>query len=155
MEYPAIAPFYANVDTSQSSSASENGSSITLFTCYNPEYLQYASNLVKYAFEDREDFEAAELIVATWKNVGYYQGHTDLLNTFQAVLIVNGEETFVQLIYPSEGLNWLQGENGPLGLPDIRAQAGFIAEDGRFFDLDGSGTSAVSVLICFLIHHQH
>lgn len=48
------------------------------------------------------------------------------------------------MIYPSGGLNWLQGENGPLGLPDIRAQAGFIAEDGRFFDLDGSGTSAVS-----------
>lgn len=57
------------------------------------------------------------------------------------------EETFVQLIYPSDGLNWLQGENGPLGLPDIRAQAGFIAEDGRFFDLDGSGTSAVSFIL--------
>lgn len=50
----------------------------------------------------------------------------------------------MQFLYPSGGLNWLQGENGPLGLPDIRAQAGFVSEDGRYFNLEGSGTENVS-----------
>lgn len=47
-------------------------------------------------------------------------------------------------MYPSNGLNWLQGDQGESGLPDIRAQAGFIAEDGRFFTVTGSGTDNVS-----------
>lgn len=82
-----MAPFYANVDTSYSSP--NNETSISVFTSQDPEHLLYASNLVKYAFEDREDYEAGELIVATWKNVGYYQGHNDLLNTFQVKFLLN------------------------------------------------------------------
>lgn len=81
LEYPAVAPFYANVDTSQTSPYNET--SISIFSSHNPEHLLYASNLVKYTFENREDYEASELIVATWKNVGYFQEHNDLLNTFQ------------------------------------------------------------------------
>lgn len=57
------------------------------------------------------------------------------------------QDTFVQFLYPSGGLNWLQGENGPLGLPDIRAQAGFVSEDGRYFNLENSGTDNVSLYI--------
>ena len=53
----------------------------------------------------------------------------------------------MQFLYPASGLNWLQGENGPLGLPDIRAQAGFVSEDGRYFNLEGSGTENVSIFI--------
>lgn len=61
------------------------------------------------------------------------------------VAIINGEQdTFIQFLYPSDGLNWLQGDFGESGLPDIRAQAGFVAEDGRFFALPGSGTENVS-----------
>lgn len=41
-------------------------------------------------------------------------------------------------------MNWLQGDQGESGLPDIRAQVGFIAEDGRFFTVVGSGTDNVS-----------
>lgn len=49
----------------------------------------------------------------------------------------------MEFIYPTGGLNWIQGETGSLGLPDIRAQAGFVAEDGRFFNMDGSGSDNV------------
>lgn len=60
------------------------------------------------------------------------------------VAIINSEQdTFVQFLYPNTGLNWLQGDFGESGLPDIRAQAGFGAEDGRFFLLPGSGTENV------------
>lgn len=35
-------------------------------------------------------------------------------------------ETYVQYLYPSSGLNWVQGDIGESGLPDVRAQAGFV-----------------------------
>lgn len=35
-------------------------------------------------------------------------------------------ETYVQYLYPASGLNWIQGDIGESGLPDVRAQAGFV-----------------------------
>lgn len=55
------------------------------------------------------------------------------------------ENTFVQFLYPENGLNWLQGDIGESGLPDVRAQAGFVSDDGRAYTLQGSGTENVSV----------
>ncbi|XP_030387552.1 nidogen-1 [Scaptodrosophila lebanonensis] len=136
LEYPSIAPFYSNVDTSDS----DENSSITLFETNDSGALYKAQQLIRYAFSEEQDFEARQLIVATWRNVGYFDSKTDRVNTFQVALIVNEEQTFVQFIYPEGGLNWLQGEAGSLGLPDIRAQAGFVAEDGRYFNLNGSGS---------------
>lgn len=61
--------------------------------------------------------------------------------------IICGEQnTFVEFLYPSNGLNWLQGDFGESGLPDVRAQAGFVAEDGRVFTLTGSGSDNVMTL---------
>lgn len=59
-------------------------------------------------------------------------------------MISNALQTYVQFLYPRGGLNWIQAENGQSGLPDIRARAGFVAEDGRFFMLKGSGSDNVS-----------
>lgn len=36
-------------------------------------------------------------------------------------------ETYVQYLYPIDGLNWVQGDIGESGLPDVRAQAGFVS----------------------------
>lgn len=65
-------------------------------------------------------------------------------------------------MYPSNGIQWLQGDQGESGLPDIRAQAGFVAEDGRFFTVTGSGTDNVSfkcentiVFLCLLIAYSN
>lgn len=63
----------------------------------------------------------------------------------KAAIICGEQDTFVQFLYPRNGLNWLQGDQGESGLPDIRAQAGFIAEDGRYFTVVGSGTENVSI----------
>lgn len=52
-------------------------------------------------------------------------------------------ETYVQYLYPAGGLNWIQGDIGESGLPDVRAQAGFVSEDGRFYSLKESGTDKV------------
>lgn len=53
-------------------------------------------------------------------------------------------ETYVQFLYPASGLNWIQGDIGESGLPDVRAQAGFVSEDGRFYSLKGSATDKVN-----------
>ncbi|EDX06478.1 GD10735 [Drosophila simulans] len=136
LEYASIAAFYSNVDTS----FSDEGTSISLFESKEQSILDRASSLVRYAFSSQPEFEARQVIVATWRNVGYFDSKTDRLNTFQVALIANEQSTFVQFIYPDGGLNWLQGETAGLGLPDIRAQAGFVAEDGRFYTLNGSGS---------------
>lgn len=61
----------------------------------------------------------------------------------KVAIICGEEETFVEFLYPNDGLNWLQSDLGDSGLPDIRAQAGFVAEDGRYFTLKGSGSDNV------------
>lgn len=61
-------------------------------------------------------------------------------------IICGEEETYVELLYPENGLNWLQGDIGDSGLPDVRSQAGFVAEDGRYSNLKGSGTESVKYL---------
>ncbi|XP_017069043.1 nidogen [Drosophila eugracilis] len=137
LEYASIAAFYSNVDTS----FSDEGTSISLFETKDQNILDKASSLVAYAFDNHSKFLASQLIVATWNKVGYFDSKTDRLNTFQVALIANEDQTFVQFIYPNGGLNWLQGETAGLGLPDIRAQAGFVAEDGRYFTLNGSGSA--------------
>lgn len=140
LEYPSIAAFYSNVDTTNSN----DDSSISLFQTTDPASLQRAQQLVQYAYSEEQDFEVQQLVVATWRNVGYFNSKTDRLNTFQVALIANEQRTFVHFIYPEGGLNWLQGEVGELGLPDIRAQVGFVAEDGRYYNLNGSGSENVS-----------
>ena len=79
LEYPSIAPFYSNVDTT----IADDSSSISLFESMNEEQLKKAADLVHYAFPEKSDFEAKSLVVATWKNVGYFESKTDKLNTFQ------------------------------------------------------------------------
>ncbi|XP_068146256.1 nidogen [Drosophila tropicalis] len=136
LEYPSIAAFYSNVDTTNS----DDSTDISLFVTTDEASLDKAQQLVRYAYSEQAEFEAKQLIVATWRNVGYFDSKTDKLNTFQVALIANDEQTFVHFIYPDGGLNWLQGEAGVQGLPDIRAQAGFVAEDGRHYNLNGSGS---------------
>ncbi|KAH8309564.1 hypothetical protein KR059_011830 [Drosophila kikkawai] len=136
LEYASIAAFYSNVDTSNS----DDDTSISLFETKDLPTLDRATSLVRYAFSSQAEFEARQVIVATWRNVGYFDSKTDKLNTFQVALIVGEQQTFVQFIYPEHGLNWLQGESAGMGLPDIRAQAGFVSEDGRYFTLNGSGS---------------
>lgn len=39
--------------------------------------------MVQHAFPEKIDFEATDVIVATWEKVGYYDSKADQLNTFQ------------------------------------------------------------------------
>ncbi|XP_055600604.1 nidogen-like [Uranotaenia lowii] len=141
IEYPSIAPFYANVDTtSQNQTAA-----IAFFTSRDADLLKQVEELVRSNFRKARNFEADEVFVATWANVGHFNMKADVTNSFQVALILGEEETYVQFLYPENGINWIQGDSES-GLPDVRAQAGFISEDGRYFPLQGSGTDNIKHL---------
>lgn len=81
MEYPAIAPFYTNVDTTDSNYTT----SISYFITTEVGALERAKELIKLGFSDSYDFEPIELFVATWENVGYFNGNNAKQNTFQVI----------------------------------------------------------------------
>lgn len=105
--------------------------------------MERAEQLVRQSYADAHDFQAESLFVATWQDVGSFHQKNTVTNTFQTVLVLAQEETYVIFLYPRGGLNWIQGDTGDSGLPDIRAQAGFVSEDHRKTLLKGSGTDNV------------
>lgn len=76
--------------------------------------------------------------------------YTIILNIIQplrqAVIVSSWDKTYVQFLYPKGGLYWIQADIGQSGLVDVRAQAGFVSEDGRFTRLPGSGTDNAKYL---------
>ncbi|XP_035915634.1 nidogen [Anopheles stephensi] len=136
---PLIAPFYANVDTT----LPNDTATIVYFKSRNPALLHHTTMLVHTSFSNHVDFEAEQVFVATWEHVGHFALKNDVLNSFQVAIIQGAADTFVQFLYPEDGINWIQGDTGDSGLPDVRAQAGFAAEDDRTYALPGSGTDNV------------
>ena len=64
-------------------------------------------------------------------------------NTFQVVLITDGECSFVTCLYADRHIQWTTGDasGGDRGFGGTLAQAGFDAGDEtRFFSIPGSGT---------------
>lgn len=140
---PLIAPFYANVDTT----LPNDTATIVYFKSRDPALLHRTTELVRDNFGSllarTGGFEALQVFVATWEHVGHYSMKNEVQNSFQVAIIQGATDTFVQFLYPEEGINWIQGDTGDSGLPDVRAQAGFAAEDDRTFMLPGSGTDNV------------
>lgn len=64
------------------------------------------------------------------------------MNSYQVAISSNGTHSYVELLYPDNGIQWIQGESHPSGLPDAKAQAGFMSE-GRMYTLKGSGTDQI------------
>lgn len=79
LEYPAIAPFYSNVDTT----VSNKTTSISYFESSNTDLLHSVTTLVRDKFTEEFEFVAVSVFVATWENVGHYREKNDEQNTFQ------------------------------------------------------------------------
>jgi nidogen (entactin) len=143
IEYPSISPFYSNIDTSQA----DGSSKISYYQSTDSGVLNRAASNIRNAFSSAQNFRAKSILVVTWNNVPKWKGQSRERsyekNTFQVAVISNDEESFVEFLYPQSGLQWVQAETGESGLPDIRARAGFIAADGRFVALKGSGSDKV------------
>lgn len=129
---------YSNVDTTGSGT-------ISYYETDNPSLLKRAKDNIADSFSV-QNFQPTSLFVVTWANVGYHRKRSDKINTFQVAIASNGEESFVEFLYPENGIQWIQGTGDESGLPDARAQAGFVGADGRYFNLPGSGKEQVKNL---------
>lgn len=143
IEYPSISPFYSNIDTSQA----DGSTKISYYQSTDSNLLNRASTNIRGAFSSAQNFRAKAILVVTWNNVQKWKGQSRERayekNTFQVAVISDENESFVEFLYPQGGLQWVQAETGESGLPDIRARAGFIAADGRYVSLKGSGSDKV------------
>jgi nidogen (entactin) len=79
LEIPAIAPFYANIDTS-----SKNPSTaIIYYKTKDEDKLFQETSSIRTSFYDASDFEAVELIGVKWENVGHFKENDEKLNNFE------------------------------------------------------------------------
>lgn len=136
LNYPVIAPLYTNVDI-------RNYGTISYRESQDPEELSRGTRNVRDSFSYASSFQAKAIFLATWSDVGYHDNGSDKLNTFQVAVISDGDDSYVEFIYPERGIQWIQGTGSESGLPDARAQAGLVSMEGNMFTLPGSGTDRV------------
>lgn len=68
------------------------------------------------------------------------------MNTFQAIVMTNEYDSYVEFLYPEGGIQWIKGTGSATSMPDALAQSGFVSADGRMVTLKGSGTDQISHL---------
>ncbi|XP_063376087.1 nidogen [Cydia fagiglandana] len=140
LPYPSIAAFYSNVDTSTSGAVYYRESN-------ENRVLAKATESVQNNFHDFYDFQPTSVFIVTWADVSYTGALGNQKNTYQAAIISNGNESFVELLYPDGDIQWIQRETSPDSLPDAKAQAGFVSEDGQMLLLRGSGSHQIRNII--------
>lgn len=133
LEYPIIAPFYSDVDTREAGAIWYRETS-------DPGTVSRSKTAVQQHFSSGADFTPTGAFIVTWDGVGRYNQRTDRINTYQLVLVTNGEETYAFFHYADGGIQWLTGDGKNNNMPDARGQAGLVSGDGRFFELRASGT---------------
>lgn len=92
LEYPAIAPFYSNIDTTNANSST----SISLAFLSDADSLQQADELIGSNFQNGYNFKTESVVVATWQNVGHFSENNDEQNTFQA------SRRIIKLVYENK-----------------------------------------------------
>ncbi|XP_059551953.1 nidogen-2 [Myotis daubentonii] len=150
-DFPAIAPFLADIDTSQGRGR------ILYREDASPEVLDLAARYVRTSFpRTASDFTPTHAFLATWEQVGAYQEPrlgmppSGELNTFQVVLAYDESDTYAFFLYPVNGLHFFgtrpkESYNVQLELP---ARVGFcrgeiddLKREGPYFSLTSSEQS--------------
>ncbi|KAK7069005.1 Calcium ion binding [Halocaridina rubra] len=139
LEYPLIAPFYSDVDTTRAGNVYYRETS-------DPNTVARAKIDLSQYFNGASGFEPTGIFIVTWDGVGAYSRRTDRLNTYQLVLITDGSESYALFLYADGGVQWLQSDGKDPNMGDARGQAGLISGDGRYQTLRGSGTDQVRSL---------
>ncbi|XP_014854595.1 PREDICTED: sushi, nidogen and EGF-like domain-containing protein 1, partial [Poecilia mexicana] len=136
-----VAPFWADVDN-------RLAGSVLYRQSQDASILRRASGDVRTYFAEFPDFNATWVLISTWHQVTFFGGNSQTpVNTFQVVLITDGELSFT--IFQYNNITWTTGRHASsggnlLGLGGIAAQAGFNAGDGRrYFNIPGSRTADV------------
>ncbi|KAI7800776.1 putative sushi [Triplophysa rosa] len=136
-----VAPFWADVDNRHTGNVFYRESK-------NPVILLKATADISCYFPEFSRFVSTWVLIATWYQVTFFGGSSITpVNTFQVVLITDGELSFT--IFQYHNITWTTGmhasSGGDLsGLGGIAAQAGFNAGDGRgYFNIPGSRTDDI------------
>uniref|UniRef100_A0AAR2LD50 Sushi, nidogen and EGF-like domains 1 n=1 Tax=Pygocentrus nattereri TaxID=42514 RepID=A0AAR2LD50_PYGNA len=136
-----VAPFWADVDNRQAGNVFYRESK-------DPAILKRATEDIHRYFPEFPMFSATWVLIATWYQVTFFGGSSITpVNTFQVVLITDGELAFT--IFQYHNITWTTGMHASsggdiAGLGGIAAQAGFNAGDGkRYFNIPGSRTDDV------------
>ncbi|XP_014726970.1 PREDICTED: nidogen-2 [Sturnus vulgaris] len=139
-DFPVVAPFLADLDTS-----GDRGN-IYYRQDDSRDVLDQAVGYIQAGFpRSAGTFVPTNVFIATWEDVGAYQELSQdtepstKLNTFQAVIAYNDEDTYTIFLYPSGGLQFLgtrpkESYNVQLELP---ARVGFSWGDGDDPKRDG------------------
>ncbi|NWS63864.1 NID2 protein, partial [Chunga burmeisteri] len=139
-DFPVIAPFLADLDTS-----GDRGN-IYYRQDDSPDVLDQAAGYIQAGFPGTAgSFVPTNAFIATWEDVGAYQEFSqdtepsEKLNTFQAVIAYDDEDTYAIFLYPDGGLQFLgtrpkESYNVQLELP---ARVGFSRGDGDDPKRDG------------------
>ncbi|KAM5235573.1 LOW QUALITY PROTEIN: nidogen-2 [Ctenodactylus gundi] len=144
-DFPAIAPFLADVDT-------RGGRGRVLYReDASPAVLLRAARYVRAAFpRSAAGFTPARAFLATWDRVGAYEEvapgaqPSPELNTFQAVLVYDESDTYAFFLYPANGLQFFgtrpkESYNVHLQLPArvgfCRGEADDLKREGLYFSL--------------------
>ncbi|XP_058846070.1 sushi, nidogen and EGF-like domain-containing protein 1 isoform X3 [Acipenser ruthenus] len=136
-----LAPFWSDVDNRRAGEVYYRESK-------DPAILQRATEDIQRYFPEFPEFTATWVLIATWHRVTFFGGSSfSPVNTFQGVLITDGELSFT--IFQYEQITWTTGMHASsggdfAGLGGIAAQAGFNAGDGkRYFNIPGSRTEDI------------
>ncbi|KAK7891874.1 hypothetical protein WMY93_023837 [Mugilogobius chulae] len=136
-----VAAFWADVDNRRAGKVFYRES-------LERDVLDRASKDVRTYFSEFPRFNASWVLVSTWHRVTFFGGNSKTpINTFQVVLITDGELSFT--IFQYHNITWTTGMHATsggnrAGLGGIAAQAGFNAGDGtRYFNIPGSRTADI------------
>ncbi|XP_069022442.1 nidogen-2 isoform X2 [Embiotoca jacksoni] len=150
-DFPAVAPFLADIDTSG------GRGQIYYRVTDTPGVLNRVGQEVRRGFPD-SDFTPTHAVVATWENVAAYEeqsrtGPSNKVNTFQAVIGYDETDSYAIFLYPERGLNFFgtrpkESYNVEIELP---ARVGFSRgeitylifsrTDGPFYSVTGDEQS--------------
>ena len=117
---PMIAPYWADIDTRVDGVSPE---SAPIYVDIDPD---------------------ADVVTFTWADVGYYNRHADITNTFQLQIYDRGSGDF-DIVFRYQDINWTTGDasGGSNGLGGTPAVAGYSAGNGSdFFELPQSGNQS-------------
>ncbi|KAM4602144.1 nidogen-2 [Polymixia lowei] len=104
-DFPVVAPFLADIDTSR------GRGQIYYRLSETPSLLNRVAQEVHRGFPDAR-FTPTHAVVATWENVGAYEeqtrisGPTNKVNTFQAVIAYDETDSYALFLYPVDGLHF-------------------------------------------------
>uniref|UniRef100_A0A7N6B2D2 Nidogen 2a (osteonidogen) n=1 Tax=Anabas testudineus TaxID=64144 RepID=A0A7N6B2D2_ANATE len=133
-DFPVVAPFLADIDTSRGQGQ------IYYRVTETPSILNRVAQEVQSGFPDAK-FTPTHAVVATWENVAAYEeqvrttGPSNKVNTFQAVIGYDETDSYVLFLYPEGGLNFFgtrpkESYNVEIELP---ARVGFSRGEVTYF----------------------